>query len=66
MIFSENILADMKDDSVENVSAAKVPSMFWLAGTVTVEQKDAVNSALYFKKVFLKGGLILKLILKKS
>ncbi len=52
MIFSENILANMKDDFTKNASAAKVPSMFWLAGIVTVEQKDAVNSALYFKKVF--------------
>ncbi len=64
MIFSENIIANMKDDFIKNVSAAKVPSMFWLAGTVTVEQKDAVNSTLY-KKVFLKGVLILKLVLKK-
>ncbi len=56
----------MKDDFVENVSAAKVPSMFWLAGTVTVEQKDAVNSALYFKKVSSQKGLVLKLILEKK
>ncbi len=48
----------MKDDFIKNMSAAKVPSMFWLAGTVTVEQKDAVNSALYFKKVFLTGGVL--------
>ncbi len=60
----------MKDDFGENVSAAKVPSMFWLAGTVTVEQKDAVNNAkimpCLLRKFYLKGGLILKLILKKS
>ncbi len=43
----------------------KIPSMFWLAGTVTVEQKDAVNNALYFKKVF-KGGSCTEVSIKKS
>ncbi len=56
----------MKDDIIKNASAAKVPSMFWLAGIVTVEQKDAVNNALNFKKVLFIRESYTKVIIKEK
>ncbi len=40
--------------------------MFWLAGTVTVEQKDAANNALNFKKVLFKRGSYTKVNIKEK